>query len=200
VGGVEFNTLDVEQINRLCELLQDNKIVGVKFYLGYDNYYPSNEKLFPLYEFCQENNKPVIFHTGALETGDEGQLKYSHPLNIDEVAHLYPNLKIVMAHMGNPWLTDAAAVMSKNDNVYADLSGFFDENEPIDPREVEIFLDRLKDVWLFLGNYEKCLFGSDFPLYSQKEYLEAVRRIEMTEEEKELVFWKNANQVFNLGL
>ena len=103
VVDCDFAELDVEQINRIIELLETNVAVGVKFYLGYDEYYPTNEKLFPIYEYCQKHSKSVIFHTGMLETGSSGLLKYAHPLLIDEVAHLFPKLKIVIAHTGNPW-------------------------------------------------------------------------------------------------
>ncbi len=200
IGDINFETLDIDQINYILKLLEEDKIIGVKFYLGYENYYPSNEKLFAIYEYCQANNKPVVFHTGALETGDRGLLKYSHPLNIDEVAHHFPKLKIVMAHMGNPWLLDCAAVMSKNENVYADMSGYFEENEPIEYEEVAAFIQRLKAAWLFLGSYEKFIFGTDYPLYSQKEYLEAVLALDLNPKEKELVLWKNAAKIFNLDL
>jgi predicted TIM-barrel fold metal-dependent hydrolase len=200
IGCVDFTSLDRSQIDHLLELLEKKLILGVKFYTGYEDYHPANEKLFPIYEYCQSNNFPVVFHTGALEEGEEGFLKYSHPLVFDDVAQRFPKLKIVLAHMGNPWLLDCAAVMGKNENVYADVSGYFEENSPIIPEEIEVFKNVLKEAWLFLGSYKKFIFGTDWPLYSQKEYLEAVQAIEMTDEEKELVFWKNANMVYNLGL
>jgi predicted TIM-barrel fold metal-dependent hydrolase len=62
-----------------------------------------------------------MFHTGVLEAGSTGLLEYSHPLQIDRVATRFRNLTIVMAHMGNPWLIDCAAVLAKNENVYADM-------------------------------------------------------------------------------
>ena len=58
-------------------------------------------------------------------------------------------------------------------------------------------MDNFKD---FVDDYKKCMFGTDYPLYNQKEYLEAVQSLEMTDEERELVFWKNANEVYNLSI
>jgi predicted TIM-barrel fold metal-dependent hydrolase len=165
LADVQFASLDVRQIHRLVGLLESGRAVGLKFYIGYEEYYASNEKLFPLYEYCQEHNRPVMFHTGALERANRGLLKYSHPLTVDEVAHAFPGLRIVIAHMGNPWLLDCAAVMGKNEHVYADVSAFFDEFKPITAADVEIFVKRLSDARLFLGSYEKFLFGTDWPLY-----------------------------------
>jgi hypothetical protein len=31
----------------------------------------------------------------------------AHPLTVDEIASRYPDLKIIMAHMGRPWTVDA---------------------------------------------------------------------------------------------
>jgi len=200
VVDCSFERLTEDYTKRIIDLLAKNKVVGVKFYLGYEPYYPNNEKLSPIYEFCQKSGKPVIFHTGILETGSHGLLKYSHPLNIDEVANRFAHLKIVMAHMGNPWLLDCAAVMAKNKYVYADMSAFFEENQPILYDDITVFKERMLDAELFLGSYDKFLFGTDWPLYNQAEYISAINALDLDERESELVYWKNAKQIFNLDI
>lgn len=197
VGSIIFDRLD-EDLNKIKSYLQEDKILGIKLYPGYENFYPTDEKLLKLYDFCEKEDKTVIFHTGILMSGTKGLLKQVHPLNIDEIAHQFPNLKIIMAHFGNPWIMDCAAVVSKNSNVYVDLSGYFAENVPISEVDRDVFildLTRFKD---FVGSFKKCLFGSDYPLYSQKEYLAAVRKLPMGEEERELVFSQNAKNLFHL--
>jgi len=198
LADVNFAALDVAEINRLVGLLESERVVGLKFYTGYEEYYGNNEKLFPLYEYCQDHVKPVMFHTGALERANRGLLKYCHPLTIDEVAHAFPSLRIVIAHMGNPWLLDCAAVMAKNEHVYADVSAFFDEFKPITQAEIDIFVKRLSDVRLFLGSYEKFLFGTDWPLYEQDQYLAAMHALNLSERERALVLGENAQQLFRL--
>lgn len=198
-GRIDYNDSISEQTERMISYLKNKKVVGVKFYLGYQKYHANDPKLQPIYKFCEENDFPVIYHTGMLEAGFPGLLKSSHPLTIDEVADSFPDLKIVMAHMGNPWIMDCAAVVAKNKNVYMDFSGYFSEYQSIDPEEVEMFVRQLKDFKVFAG-FKKCMFGTDYPLYSQKEYLDAANQLPMTDEEKELVFYKNAREVFNLDL
>jgi len=51
------------------------------------------------------------------------KLKYAHPLNVDDIAVDNPELKIVMCHLGNPWLIDCQQILHKNRNVHADISG-----------------------------------------------------------------------------
>ncbi len=197
IGNIDFVHCE-DSIAKLTRFLGEKKIVGVKLYPGYQNFYPNNEKLFPLYEYCQSNNYPVVFHTGLLEIGYPGLLKQTQPLEIDEVAYRYPQLKIVLAHLGNPWLIDCAAVMYKNPNVYADFSALTPEGVNFSEEDSEDMYNSLMEVRTFLGSFEKCLFGTDWPLYSQKDYLNASITIPMTDEEKELVFSQNAINIFNL--
>ncbi len=200
IGNVEFDTLDVNQIEKLKRYLENKKIFGVKFYLGYEEFYANDQKLTPLYSFCEKEGYPVVYHTGVLEVGYKGFLKYSHPLTIDSVATNFPNLKIIIAHMGNPWILDCGAVMLKNENVYVDLSGFFDEYKPIKEEQIDYFVKKLWEFQQFVGDFKKCLFGTDWPLYNQKEYVDAVLRLPLSKEESDLVFWKNAQKIFNLDI
>jgi predicted TIM-barrel fold metal-dependent hydrolase len=131
IGCLQYKTLDDNQIQKLLEYLRERKIYGVKLYPPYEEYYPQDKKLFPFYEQCQKLGKPIIIHTGMLMPGLPGLLKQSHPLNLDEIANAFPNLKIIMAHFGNPWITDAMMVMVKNKNIYADLSGYFETDSHI---------------------------------------------------------------------
>lgn len=198
IGNIEYKTLDDNQIQELVDYLKEGKIHGVKLYPGYEDFYPLDEKLVPFYEQCQSLGKPVIFHTGILQPGLPGLLKQVHPLNIDDVANKFPDLKIVMAHFGNPWIVDAAVVVEKNKNVYVDISGYFVVYAHISREDVDLFVKDLISFRNSGGDLKKCLFGTDWPLYSQKEYLYAARQLPLTDEEKNLVFWKNAKEIFGL--
>ena len=96
---------------------------GLKIYLGYFPFAPDAPVYRAFYRLAEECNVPVIFHTGDTES-TSSKLKFAHPLGIDAIAAEYPQVNFLIAHLGNPWLMDAAEVISKNDNVYADLSGF----------------------------------------------------------------------------
>lgn len=196
IGCLEYKTLDSQQIDKLVGYLKDDKIKGVKFYPGYEDFYPCDEKIFPFYELCQTLGKPIIFHTGLLQEDVPGKLKQSHPLNIDELAQRFPKLKIIMAHFGNPWVIDATMVAWRNKNVYVDLSGYF--GETITKEHIKFFKYDLQILSGWLKGFHKCLFGSDFPIAPQDEYLEAVKSLPMSKNEQELVLWKNAKEIFNL--
>lgn len=196
IGNVEIASFDQNQLKKLCDYLTNKKIIGIKLYLGYEPFYAYDERLFPIYQFCSENKYPVIYHTGVLEIGYHGMLKYAHPLTVDEVAVQFPHLNIIIAHMGNPWIMDCAAVVLKNKNVYADVSGLFEEYMTMSESQRSYVSRKLYDFGQFAG-FSKCLFGTDWPLYSQKEYLDFFYQIDMTDKEKDLALSKNACKLFN---
>ncbi|MBI4482980.1 MAG: amidohydrolase [Acidobacteria bacterium] len=97
--------------------------IGVKIHPPYQEVFPNNRELmYPLYQVMVEHSAPVLFHTGnTILAGTK--LKYGHPMDLDEVAVDFPDLKIIMAHWSWPWIDDALAVMSRHAHVYADVSG-----------------------------------------------------------------------------
>jgi uncharacterized protein len=96
---------------------------------------------------------------------------------------------------------DAAAVVSKNPHIYTDFSGFFTEHlSPIPQIEIDNFVRFLSDFKVFTSGFKKCIFGTDWPHYNLKEYLDAIDQLPMSDEEKELVLWKNASEVYNLDI
>jgi hypothetical protein len=101
-----------------------DQLVGFKAYLGYLHFSPADPGYRPFYKLAAKYNLPVIFHTGDTWSY-KAKVKFAHPLGVDEVAVDHAEVRFVMAHWGNPWLLDASEVISKNDNVWGDLSGFY---------------------------------------------------------------------------
>src|SRR5208282_4375038 len=101
---------------------------------GYLHFHPADPAYRPYYELAARRRLPFIFHTGDTYS-PYAKLKYAHPLGVDEVAVDHPDVRFVLAHVGNPWMIDAAEVVYKNVNVWADLSGLIvgDEEEISDP-------------------------------------------------------------------
>ena len=55
----------------------------------------------------------------------DAPLRYAHPLLMDEIAIRFPELRVVMAHMGHPWQRETIVTIRKHPNVYADVSALF---------------------------------------------------------------------------
>ena len=112
-GSADPKSLTPKVLAGLETGMAEGNIRAVKLYIGYQHYYPDDEDCVPIYRLAMKYDTPIIFHTGDC-VSPMARLKFSHPLNVDDLAFRFPDLKIVMAHMGNPWLWDAAEVIYKN--------------------------------------------------------------------------------------
>jgi predicted TIM-barrel fold metal-dependent hydrolase len=182
------------------------KIVALKAYLGYIHVGPEDPSYVPYYRLAEKYGLPVIFHTGD-NWSTKAKVKYAHPLRIDEVAVDHPGVRFVMAHVGNPWLIDAAEVLYKNENVYADLSGLaVGDAESIgvmikaaalgDAAKGVLIAD-LKNALAYAECPDRILYGSDWPLAPMPAYRKLIETI-VPKEHHAAVFRTNAERLFGL--
>jgi predicted TIM-barrel fold metal-dependent hydrolase len=114
----------------------------------------------------------------------------------------HPEVRFVLAHVGNPWLIDAAEVVYKNVNVWADLSGLV-------LGDVQTFLaeesrEALGEVAAGIGKAfryaerpNRFLYGSDWPLAPMAPYRDFIRSA-IPAVYHEMVFEENARGLFHL--
>jgi len=198
LGSVDIENYGQADLDELGGWLERKEIVGVKLYPGYQKFYPNSPACEPVYKLCLKHGVPVIFHSGDTWCGDgeTAKVKYSHPLVIDDVASEHPDLKIVIAHMGNPWLTDCAEVLYKNENVYADLSGLV-VGTPLNSPYGRLTRRRVLDLMAYCSP-RKLLYGTDWPLSAMGPYLKFVRGLGLGKADAEFVFHKNAEKLFGI--
>jgi predicted TIM-barrel fold metal-dependent hydrolase len=99
-------------------------LVGVKMAPMYAGFDPRDEWCAPIYAFCQERGLPILFHSGTtfIRTAP---LRYTRPWLFDEVAIAYPELRMVLAHVGHPFGEECLVVIRKHPHVYADISALY---------------------------------------------------------------------------
>ena len=199
VGAYDVEAGTPSDLAELDALLRERKIVGVKLYTGYQHFYPSDARCAPVYKLCERYGAPVIFHSGdTLKYKTSAKVKYAHPLNIDEVAVDHPDLKIIIAHLGNPWLVDTAEVLYRNDNVYADLSGLVLGDDLGSPYG-KMMKQRIRELMLY-ASPRKLLYGTDWPLAPIKSYIKFVKGLGIKKNDLEYVMWKNAADLFKIKI
>lgn len=189
-----------ESLDLIEKHLRKDQCVGIKLYPGYCPAFITDPAYEPVYELAEQYGKAVAVHTGAT-AGSNALLKYSHPLTLDEAAVLHPRVQFVMCHFGNPWLMDAAAVLEKNENVAADLSGLLEGRVDVDAFFLEKsgYTQQLS-AWLgYLHEYDRVMFGTDWPLVNLSEYQRFIRRI-VPEKYYEKVFFENAKKIYKLNV
>jgi predicted TIM-barrel fold metal-dependent hydrolase len=201
VGTFSITQGKKRDLQELDFLLKQKKIVAIKLYKGYEAFHPLDKRCLPIYELGEKYDVPIIFHTGDTY-GGKVPIGYAHPLNLDELALKRPNLKIVLAHCGNPWIEEAMLVIKRNANVYGDISGWTWGS--FHSRDGKFLRDSFERLLGWCGA-EKLLFGTDWPcnhprMYSKimKEYVAFVKSFKLSKEEEELLFHKNAEKLFKI--
>ena len=106
-----------------------------------------------------------MFHVGAAYPAS-AQLEHGNPVLLDPIARALPNLKIIVAHLGQPNMAETVMLLRKHDNMYADLSARFHP-----PWQLYNGLV----LALEYGVWHKLLFGSDFPNRTPAEAMRLFR-------------------------
>ncbi len=176
--------------------LRHPRCVGLKLYMGYQHIYLNDSRHHDFFDLARSFDVPVVMHGGDTAHA-AGRLKYSHPLTVDEAAVQFPGTRFVIAHYGNPWIVDATAVAAKNPNVFCDLSGLAAGHFAAADfqKRYKGYLEHIQTWLAYLGDYEKVLYGSDWPLVNLGAYIGIMRGL-IPEEEQEKFFCSNALAVF----
>lgn len=186
--------------DRIEEHLARPSCCGVKLYPGYNKTWLWDELYAPVYALAARYHKPVAVHMG-LTASASAHLKYCHPLVLDEVAADHPDTQFVMCHFGNPFLESAAAVVEKNPNVAADLSGLLEGRVDLARFQAEQSgWMALLGTWLAaIDRWDDLLFGTDWPIVNLGEYIAFVQAV-VPQAHWDQVFFHNADRVYGLGL
>ncbi|MFP4026765.1 MAG: amidohydrolase family protein [Candidatus Brocadiia bacterium] len=184
---------------------RDSGFRGVKFIGPHKPY--NHPDYFPVYERAAELDLPVLFHLGIVANKDrwsDCDSNLMRPIHLDHIARCHPNLRIVGAHLGNPWYDEATMSCRWNPNLYFDLSG-----STLKKKSPE-FLGSL--LWwtpstAYRGPecrwaWEKIVFGSDVP-YSQvtdvlHDYEVLMGTLNLAPHLRESVWWDTAAKILKL--
>ncbi len=150
-----------EEMDRACTELG---MKGVALSPAAQNLHPCSSKVEAIYERAVAAKMPVLFHPGIL-IGPESVLEFAQPLLLDEVARTYPDLRMVVAHLGYPWVKETLVLLAKHDNVYADISWLL--HQPWEAYQALLAAHQY-------GVMKKLLFGSGFPYNSPARSIEAL--------------------------
>lgn len=147
----------------------------------------SSEALEILAE-AQRLDIPVLIHTG-ITFSNRFSIRYNHPLPLDDIARRYPKLRMCLAHMGWPWLWDAASVAIRNLNVYLDTAGTFAGTPLESVRQITSVIP-VRVIENVLA--DKLMFGSDYPRIEINKMFAAISALPLRREVLEGILGRNA--------
>jgi hypothetical protein len=131
---------------------------GVKLHPIVQRLAPGTAALWPVYELCQELGLPVLFHSGFLGRSEWNAL--ARPNAFADVLEAFPELRVVLAHLGRGHFDEAVALAERFPQVA------FDTCAVVTTADVPWRLGDEEAVTLIrrLGVARVC-FGSDYPWF-----------------------------------
>lgn len=142
---------------------RDRGFVGLKF-IGPTTFY-DDERFFPVYAQAEAEKMFCLFHTGVVGPGAHQKglrisSRFMDPTCLDMIAREFPDLRIVMAHLGVPHYDVGAFLIRIHPNLYADLAGSGIWGY-IGSERLRSLLDLRREGLSQSVKYDKLVFGSD---------------------------------------
>ena len=153
----------------LVHAIEDLKLKGVKFGPIYNGVSLLDPRMDPIYAYLQKNNLPLTMHMGTT-FGRNAPIDEGRPLNVDTVALRYPDLKMIMAHMGHPWYEECIVVARKQPNVYCEVSA-------LHYRPWQFYNILICAQEYTIHNRGKIFWGTDFPFTTVGASIEGLKGI-----------------------
>jgi len=147
--------------------------------------YADDERIWPVYQLCEEKKIPVILMNGANAGPD---VSYSNPISIDHIAVKFPQLKIVISHGGWPWVTEMLHVAWRRPNVY------------VSPDMYMVNFPGWQD-YVTAANYvlrDRFLFGTAYPFVPFEEGVAYFKNCGILEDRLPDLFYNNAARLLGL--
>lgn len=167
---IGFMSLDPTQEGWQDEMrvgCEEFKLRGIKLLPMYAGFRPDDRLFDPLWEYASRHHLPVLLHTGTTFIS-QAPLECTLPRHLDDVAIRYPELKLILAHLGHPYEGECVAVIRKHPNVYADISALYYR-----PFQLYHSLMLVQEY----GVWDKVFFGTDFPFTTVNDTIQGLRRL-----------------------
>lgn len=179
---IGFGTVHAGQDDIISEgeFILKNGLYGIKMHPDTQMFNIDDKRLFPLYDYIGDK-LIFMFHCG------DKRYDYSHPKRLRNVIDNFPKLRIVAAHFGGYSMYDTAAEYLKGTDCMLDVSSSL------------MFMEK-SDIHKYINIYgaDRLLYGTDFPLWDPVCEVKRFLEIDICDEEKEKIAFKNAERILNL--
>lgn len=192
IGFASVNPKDPNAPEKLEDAVKNMGMKGLKLHPPLQDFFPNDREVFGVYEKAQELNIPIVFHVGTTPFGSLCRLSQASPLLLDDVAVQFPDLRILLTHLGTLWHNEAFMVVEKNPNVFIDTAAYVNEIK-------EVLTD---DIITRIGA-DKIIFGTDYPMpyagqpHRMKDFVDCINGLGFSQEILEGIFHGNIERLLN---
>lgn len=149
---------------------------------------PSDPRIDVVWETARRHGVFVLSECGAL--GALGHQPWGHPRHFHDVASRFPDVRIMLAHLGQGAEDEVARLTRAHRNIYADLSlrltGIDQPGGWTSARLLEV----IRDI-----GAARVIYGTNYPLVDTAAYAATFRGLDLTAAEREMIGWRNAQSL-----
>lgn len=170
----------------VAQVLQDGVQI-FKIHIQVGGFSPLDPLLSSAWQQIAEAGVPVVMHCGNGPHGGE----FTGPGPVFELVERYPDLVLVIAHMGMPEYNEFADLARRSPNVYLDTTmigtSYVENLAPIPSG----YLEQMAEL------SDKVVLGTDFPTipYSYSHQIEALHNWGLGEAWMRKVLWENPKKL-----
>lgn len=179
---------------RLEHAFRDLDLRGLSLHPAKQGFAPDDERAEPLYELCEQYDRPVVFHAG-MSWEPRAPLAQSHPLAFERTIMEHPRVRFSLTHFGWPWVRETVAMLLKYPNCYADTSiTYLDSPEEMMRR---LFTVDMGERWFERSLSHQVMFASNTPRFRAFKLKRALDAVPMADDARELLYHGNALRFLN---
>ncbi len=166
-GFACVDPLDEDAPRELEYAIKELGLHGLKISPVYGGFDPWSDEAGRLYKVCDALQVPLLWHQSAAYA-TTSFLEYGNPILLDRIGREFPKLRMIVAHIGQPWVGETVVLLRKHPQIFADLSARFH-------RKWQLYNGLM--LALDYKVTDQLLFGSDFPVRTTAAALQEFRGI-----------------------
>jgi hypothetical protein len=179
-----------EGADHLREMVEGHAARGIKIHPAAQRFMPDDPRMVAIYRTCEDLGLPVLSHAGAARGG----ARFADPASFVPVLQAFPELSLVLAHMGGARWAQAAEFARSFPQASFDLCEIIEWTGAPNAPSPEDLARLIQDV-----GPERVMLGTDFPWYDLDRTVDLVMDLPLLgTEEKEAILGVNAARILRL--
>jgi predicted TIM-barrel fold metal-dependent hydrolase len=182
---------DKNRVDYIIKIFDVYDFFGIKIQPLVQNFYLDDKRMYKIYDIILERDKWLAVHIGTAPYRNE----YVGYNNFLKFLKRYPNMNIIVAHMGAFEYEKFIKLLDRHENLYLDTAMIYIPNNIFPEREIK---RPAPDI--LLSYQDRILFGSDFPNipYEYKNSTKGLFEFDLPRNFYEKIFYNNAKRIFKL--
>ena len=160
---------------------------GIKLHPDYQNFFVDEERMISIYKKCANLVFLVVFHEGFDLLSPDSI--HSTPGAFKRVFDVVPDMTAVLAHLGgmNMWDDVEKYLCGTDGKIYFDTAFIGGSIDPVQCKRI-----------IKSHGANRILLASDFPWHTTLSEIEFIRSLNLSQEENENIFYKNAQKLLGI--